>query len=585
MSSAKGVLVSEVTYWSLPLLYFFSYVRPVYYWRPGKLSPRSLRRFTQVVAEDSFTIEEWCLAEEDALVCWGKIRAELGPRIPSVGIAQRIALLFRNEALSSLIARRLDLTFLPRYLWISPSKAPEYFSPSVLGSLHLCLDGFGSSAFRALRGAKAMVGWLSLPMASRQISVDILWTGVSPSETPKREGDVDFAFLAPYLADQGIDPHRILYVTDFALDQESRAYLNSRSVRAFSTHEIKSLVPRFARLRALLSWVLLALRPGNLWAWRLERGADVLAWTEIKKCTGFRLWVNSLTLSSPEPWETESLAENGVRTLLWYYAASDWPFFLRPKACSRFTNLLFDGFNPVVQDIVVWNAEQANALRERSKAASSSSAVYHTISPLMACDTASAQRATGNLQNRFYLTVFDWPRATRALAALAGVGPNRLTLQNMESYYRDIQRLLDEVPELIVRLKPKRSFEDARREYPAALKELLARKDGRVEVYSGVINFYTPILQADACLGLPFTSPIFAARDLGVQGFFYAPQEMSAGSSLMPELDRTVTRGYESLLAEVKRGVEQKSRGMAKAGPLPRRPEVQFAKLIRSMLG
>lgn len=569
---------------------FLSFFFEVKCWRTQVPLDSRNTRISVLEVEAFISHDEWMEEEAQIVRVLGQSRFAGAQSPLEVSGVQLLALDFRRARLGRFAFEKYceamgkDGVFLPYFLEgiVEPFRWSSFFGLRLIQKAGVFL---GAAAFLGMSLAKTTKTFLRALSGfarggSTAIPVcDILWTSVTPAEVPTRDGQLDFSFIR-----HAGPVSRILYSVDHALSGEAREYIERHGIRVENRSTLERSVGRKDLglfLKECLRNVVRLRHPRLtcLSPWLFRVIIEGARWRAIQRKLGFKHWVSSLSTTNPEYPETALLAEkeSGVTTWLWHYAGSDFPLSDSRSGVTP-ANLTLDGCFPVALNRVLWTRDAVDTLKSRMAVCGvRSKTEFHAVGPVMAGSLSCRDRSSAGDRAHPMIVVFDWPRATLSLARNAGVGPNRFMLETVDQFYRDLWLLFEEEPQWFWGLKPKRSFTDAKREYPESLSRFLQDRSGRVTQFQGDVDPYEPIRAAAVCLGLPFTSPVLAAEMLGKPGFFYLPSEASALVAESHPLFPKVAVGYVALRRRIRAlGLASSDVGIPPEGD----PAVRFLRLL-----
>jgi len=127
------------------------------------------------------------------------------------------------------------------------------------------------------------------------------------------------------------------------------------------------------------------------------------------------------------------------------------------------------------------------------------------------------------------VAVFDVPALTQDTLLRIGRGPTTVSEEMVTAFYEDIISIITNNKNLHLLIKPKRSLRDNRRVYASNLLELIndpgsvLAREQRLHIVDPDSDTYKIVALADICIGVPFTSPVFAAQYSGRLGIFHDP--------------------------------------------------------------
>ncbi len=555
----------------------------VIYWRQEMVPSSLASRFTVLDPSETFDLDEWQGAGECAFAQWQEI-AKIGGNLPSAhGFVADQKIDF-SACWQQWIAAAVE----ERYLFfrmlkaVSAANEPAYIADSVIDRVvqgleyQLCppaglrflggfrwLDRLWSVVRLATLSMRRAFALIRRGGAIGQGPAAILWTGIGPSEIADGTEELDFSFL---VRDGHLSADDCVYVLPSAPVGAARDQLYRRRVRWITSNRL-SFLPLSVKLRALID-ILRNLARGifyGLWSAR-ELFAATSACASIPAASVARFlrtntYLTSVSACWPENPEVAALNDLGVRTINWSYGANT---FLYSSSNPRFRDVGIARSVAVASDIWVWSDEVRDWLLQRSLITSSQ---IRTIGPVMCGDSrwcaltpAQARQRYGisGDAGRFYIALFDVPPLSREARLAVGHGPTNYPVEMLEQFFADCERLLQEFGDVVLIVKPKRALADSNRQYSRRMQRILDPqsdlvKAGKAVVVSHGIDPYIPVAMADIAVGVPFTSPVFAALASGRTGIYH--DSLDSVRYFRPHgYGSLVTHSYAELAAGISAG-------------------------------
>jgi len=155
--------------------------------------------------------------------------------------------------------------------------------------------------------------------------------------------------------------------------------------------------------------------------------------------------------------------------------------------------------------------------------------------------------------SQFNIGVFDIAPPRPALLERIRC-PSAYTKDFHRQFMFDIFRLSEEFDDVKLLIKPKRwsqhhSIDDRVLDY-------LAGNEEKVALLPPQINPYLAIVMCDLVICMPFSSPLIAAWQKGIPGFYYAPLDQEQYYPVEPLLSTYIIKGYRDLQREVRSAIE-----------------------------
>jgi hypothetical protein len=594
------LLVQRLNPLSLPLALAWSLFAPVYYWRSEYVPAGWLRRFERLDPADYFTLEAWHDAIEAAYLAW---RDRVAARQELLAVSFPLA--GRNIDFSRGWAQWLAIGFEERYLFLEtlrrrggaghvagmpidtlddslPAALPRC-DAARLGSVAI-LDRVWLGLLAVAKAAKQAVALFRRAGTASASPCDLLWTGISANEFADAEQRLDLTFAAQ----RGfVDRSRTLYFLPSKPREKVAERLAAQGIR-WTTVSAFGFLPRAHRLNALAELGAVVLRA----LWRLPGGikslvaarlaAESVPWVAAAQSLGAATHLASVSVCWPEPPEAVALDALGLRTVNWSYGANTFHF---SQSSPAFKDLALSRSITTAREVWVWNADVLRLLQAR---ALMEPPVIRVTGPAMcgdarwlACDPEEARARFGLQPGARAIAVFDVPPVTREMRLAIGHGPSAYPAEMLEQFFRDVETLLEEFPQAVVIVKPKRSFKDTRRQFAESMQRILHPESpwaaaGRVIGVPHDIDPYIPVALAELSLGVPFTSPVIAAMESGRHGVFHDPLGSVTRVPGAPGLLAHTTHSSAELVQRVAALLERPVRGH-----LVEEPAKQFATLLR----
>jgi hypothetical protein len=555
----------------------------IVYWRSEGLPHSWLRRFEQMDPADHFTFDEWLDDESEAEQVWKRASARWNGRKSlewslsglKVDLSRSWLQWLGNAWVEHFHFIRLASRWITRHsqsdrcLLAGPLfafGAEDFDEPQreirvarifpwvdrcwqwTLGFLH----GLHQTTILSRRGGGSK---------NRRPTYRYLWTGISPSEMANGPKQLNFAFLAERNL---IRPDECLYLLPSSPSLATRKWLEQNGIHWASLDSCASLLPPTERIRVALGLGVTALKA--IFRRRDRSATPVLLqlalrsqiWVSIGKRLKLEVHVSSISSCWPERPEVAVMNALKVRTINWSYGANAFAFSKRSPAIDDQSVLRSV---PVAQEIWVWNEIIIELLKSRNALSENGRTTFWPTGPVMCGDARWLQKSPSEARRLCglddddrcrYIAVFDVPPVSKQVRLKIAHGPTLYPLEMLEGFFEDVCALMDRFPGIRLLVKPKRSLQDSGREYATAMERLLDpagpyRKAKRIILLDHNIDPYLPIGMADLCLGIPFTSPIFAGLGSGRTGIYHDP--LGCVRSFRPRaLEPLLTHGRQELM-------------------------------------
>ncbi|MBV9462962.1 MAG: hypothetical protein JO317_01930 [Verrucomicrobiae bacterium] len=354
------------------------------------------------------------------------------------------------------------------------------------------------------------------------------------------------SFYWPERIDCGL---KFLYVLPRRPPQPFKRVLEEEGVCALSKFDVLKLCSkgRLLRLAGRLVATAAAIPFPARHSWRMRARlcglhSEALTWDEVSKVIpGLAALDTSTTWNSTLP-HLLVLEASGWKTAIWSYSANSMPI------CPRGSKRYYNGKLRMVHEarrIYAWSPHIARWNRENLCDGPRNRVV--PVGPVMCGDPTRCQRPPPD-DGKLRISVFDVSLPAGRLRKMMGVLP--LPPEFHRAFWDDIPRLLADIPEAILVLKPKRSPRTGLHEFPPSFERLLDAAE-RVEVIQHDDDPYEAVARSHVAISMPFTSPCLAAWHFGRVGIFYDPIRWVEHHPF-EGFGRFFPRSYDELLAAVR---------------------------------
>lgn len=423
----------------------------------------------------------------------------------------------------------------------------------------------------------------------------VLWTGISAQEIPDAEGRLHFGFAAAY---GHLPPEDVLYFPPLEPNPSQAAFLSRQRIATVSPMALGRLVSRADAIGSLAHAFAACLRglvadSALMGPLRARFMARAPLWQSVARALGSDTYITSTSASWPERPETAVFKAEGLRTVIWSYSANTLWF---TRGSPEFRDVSVIRSVVVCDEFWVWS-EAVRRYYERRHLVGVAPLPEIVQTGTMMCgdvrhlalSPAVARAGLGiSIEDEgFLLAVFDVPSVSEAWRHRFSGGPVSIEPEFGERFFAGIRALVERFPAIRLLLKLKRALDDPSRVYPDSLLGLLdpsgpyANRVLRVDVNC---DPYLPIAAADGAIGMPMTSPVFAANEAGRPAMYFDP--LGIVGQVHSESLRSLTVPSEPALIEsvgqwlARRNVSSESHS-PRLPPWPSRPglftERQFA--------
>lgn len=385
----------------------------------------------------------------------------------------------------------------------------------------------------------------------------IMWLGISATEIPDRDDRLNFAWAAQF---GYIGKAQVLFFPPCALTGAQRSYLEDRGIAWLEPKASLDPLPAAVRAkvaaRSLAGFVLGIFRSSATGAYLARCMARAPLWDALFHELGATTYVTSTSYSWPEKPELALTAARGMRSLIWAYSANSPTFAIGD---ARFRDLGVVRSLIIAREFWVWNRAYAEWGGRRQVESEYGASEFRVVGPVMCGDPALLQLERGAARARLGLPgaglcigVFDMPPMNDAWRDEYGGGPPMISFESYVAFWESIGRLLERVPESFAMVKLKRTFDHPYREIPAVLRDMVREsgdwvRSGRIRVIDVNIDPYLPIAASDVAIGVPYTSPILAARSIGRPAFYLDPLALANHPSCAEYRDLTICTEHDAV--------------------------------------
>lgn len=394
--------------------------------------------------------------------------------------------------------------------------------------------------------------------ALRSRQFDYLFTGVASPDRAFRKQELDFAFMAR----RGLLPAgKCLFVLGRELNASQKSAFESTGAAAVSLADFAGALSFRQRLSTSVATICAVWRAfvhgsyaRDVLPRMLARAVPLYA---LAHSTGVRVVVNGLDDGLLDPPAVPLLAAAGVRTVTWQHSLIG---FAHGSSGTGFRNLVLEQAVSAAETHCVWVPACMAMLRDREMPVGAMGRDIRIIGPAMSGDSSWLNRSSGEARAALGISskpgakvvaVFDIPTFKLGLKRNYRVPIERIPEPAHEGFYLGILKLLHELPDVTVLVKPKRGA-DPRFHSGSAFSELVDPdqgwvRSGRVHLVSSHVDPYLPVAAADLCIGMPFTSPVVVSLNAGRPAFWY-DQTGFIGETYPRDLEPFLVRGEDQLM-------------------------------------
>lgn len=548
-----------------------------------KVSISKISSFIFLDPHELTSLDPWFRAAEEARVLGQRSlpRIESGRRLRFRAFGKKVSLqkIFQQKVLHEiseglqfnlLVQNREKLgirvaTLFPSYFheWVSRGKIigspTEELPPLMLRT------AVTDRLWDTLVAAKAIVEVLALLFRRRNqflsgAEINFIFAGISPGEVPKEERKLDFRTLTK----RGLlDKKKTLYILPqgtnkgISLRMQMDGYLCATRTEIWST---LSLTTRFRiAFKATTFFLNAFLNPiSRVPAMIAADWIRALPWLPfLAKHSSINTYLSTASAAWPEMGEVAVFNACEKRTVNYWYSCNPYDYSIKG---SPFRGMFAKFGVSESQEVWVWNELHADFLREREVYPKANAKAFRSLGPFMYGEAAILQLSPAEVRKKYgihspdsalWVSLFDIPTVGKSLRMTSVRGPNSYPIEMLDAFFRDVIDVFSRFERVHFLIKPKRSPKDRSRDLAPAFEELLAeshplKQAKRLHILEHDADPYLGIAAADFSIGLPFSSPVFAAIGHGRAGLFYDPLDVI--HAYWPHaLDVYLRRGKEAL--------------------------------------
>ncbi len=532
----------------------------IVYWRSIRTPHLVLKCFERLDSQSYFSYDEWQVLSDEIHESWKEVANRWVESESLFFSVNGLSIDFMPLWLQQLAIEYDDhvrfLRLIERWQAASKISAPFYIAGASLFSQaakfyirfpHLSMSEFGFLLFLEGFWGFTFNIILTIKQASR-ICINLFrnsyrgyrfrffWTGIALSEISCNVDAFDFSFLVR----RGL-MHRndCLFFLPPISDVKIKKTLKERRLYWIEAQDWPALLCAKEKVFALLSlmgiWLrILVEKRTNCIRWAvLEFAIKSAPWVLLTNRYDPEVYVSSISAIWPEEPAVAVMNAMNIRTVNWYYS---WNVFSRTETEPSFKDQHIILSIQACKEVCVWSALVQRWCEERLVLAHQYQPSFHVTGPLMcgdarllSCDPSSLRSEIGYVDSgKVYIAVFDTPPHSDEGRLNKGHAGLLYNLEVQERFYNDIRFLLTQIPNTCLVLKLKRSIRDPLRSHCRVAQRLIAGEDplvskSRLILLTHDADPYLPIGMADACIGLPFSSPILAAIYTEKIGIFHDP--------------------------------------------------------------
>ncbi len=582
--------IHKIHPFNLPIALVASFFGFVIYWKKERVKSNFLNRFTVLDSNDYFTRPRWLEIQQEAYYEFQKsdfnnfylnynlLNINVDFKIP---LLQNFAIDFENVFLFSYLVKEWknknstnkNIYYFKTQLDQLKQNVFAHILPNNIKILGLIwyLDRLWLwfKAFVIFFKKLLVIFYRTTGNTKHLKNITDVWSGFSYKEMPINEHSLDFAFLSRK-KDLNYSS-KALYLSSVTPTKDIQDNLKKDKIFWGLEHKIESILPFMGKCVILFESIFNFLKIFFIFKNRFF--APVLCNFAIRsipiivlhKHTNMKIFLSTVSNIWPESPYIAALNALSVRTILWFYASSEYDFFNNKVT---FDNTILLGSILTSKELWIWNELHREIYSNRQIKNISSKIIYRKAGPTMYGNSSwllkSPQQARTDVGSKYFnsisnvnkwIAIFDQPIISKKTRIDLGHEPNRYTQEMTDLFYSDFNEFLKKQKNIGIIFKPKRSLDDPIAEYGDSLIQLVSKnsdlfKEGRVTILDHLFDTYIAISCADLCLGFMYTSPVFAGLHGNRAGIFYDPL-CTVKYTLPPELSKLTISGKDNLFKEL----------------------------------
>jgi len=368
--------------------------------------------------------------------------------------------------------------------------------------------------------------------ALSDVGVPIIWAGTTPNEVPSSINRLNFSWA---VTSGALRNDAVLYLLPIKPSSEQENYLEKNNLQAIPRVRLVSILNFQGKLSLFYSLLLLALSsitaaltPEKLK--KIEYAISSVKWIWITNKLKSKAYLGSSSVSWPEQPEVAVMNAMGVNTITWMYSANTIGYSPEKGA---FNDDGVERSTLVSKEYWVWSGAVKKYLQNRTRSDIYSETDISVVGPMMCGNPRYLQMSPVEIRSEmgirdegYYIGIFDvtihspeW----MSKYASSHLGDSK---ESLDAFYKGVLSILNVSPDIKLLIKPKR-----KNDLNLVCDEYLKLtdednkfvKDGQVILLDPYMDPYLPIAAADACIGMPFTSPVLAALSEDRNGIYYDP--------------------------------------------------------------
>jgi polysaccharide biosynthesis PFTS motif protein len=485
-----------------------------------------------------------------------KIKKDLCPEFSHYHMFQRYS---HND---EVYIQGIALYFLKKYADY-PIEKEQKFSLRLIGYVNILMEHVGYQLYYLLRQMFRMKLCIQAIFNRTQFpqqKFKIIWNAVaSPEELSFNNNGLNCFWI---LENTNLKKEEILFILPRSSDKKNEVHLKHSQITYihFPIELIQSLSLKKQLSIILFSMkIILELSMGIFKLSLVNRinanKLQLLVWKHVVPHFRIETYVNSVSDALLGSYDVILLNQLSVNTVLYHYSANGFPKSLKGKI-----NPFHMSYSTFLHKyITVWHQGYAKDIHTTYD----QSVNIKVTGPVLAAKenfkkeelVLARKKYFGNNHHKLFLiSVFDIPpQNTKSGTGLASHVGTAISEEYYSEFIRDIDRLMNEIPEIAILYKPKRDFTLGNLSAPEGFDEVVKKNQNnpRWVTLNNEGNPWFLVSISDLVISIPFTSSSLISLNKGKPFLFHNPSHYFT-SAFYEELDDYITKSYEELAGQVR---------------------------------
>lgn len=357
-----------------------------------------------------------------------------------------------------------------------------------------------------------------------------LCTGISPSEYPSNNSDLNFAWL---VANKIVNAKDILYILNSTPSDQEACYLKTENINYLSISDLYSNLPTETKVQITfdlsLNFLLTFFSFNHYKMFKYKAFIATRIWHDFLKIISPRFLICSFSSGWPENPEVSLCKSFNIKYILWLYSSGE---FIYSNSKNPFTDSGIRFSVNEASEIWVWN-DLVKELFEERLLPKLPSITIKVMGPILngnwnilKDDTTDVYHESDEIKT---VAVFDLTPMKSRMRLNFGEGPF-CNSELQEKFYQGILRAYFHFPHLKFIIKTKRFHNEELYDLVPSLKKLINLNSDRIYFPSAKNNPYEVIAKADLTISIPYTSPTMLALTLGKKAFYFDPLKLCSNT-------------------------------------------------------